>query len=211
MLPYVQEARKALKQVFMKGRAISRDEPRTIGAHSADGAHETRGELATTGNWGEPDWSILDDRRGDLPDFPINGLSPAWRAWIVRAAHGAGVTPGHIAVPLLGVLGGLIGTARRVRASRSWSEPLTLWSCIVASSGDRKTPALQVTLRALDLIEKTNSAAIDVARHTHETKAQRYKETIKQWKNDRQAALDANRLTDRVGSIKWRQPEFGTL
>jgi Protein of unknown function (DUF3987) len=149
-------------------------------------------ELSGGPNWSEPEWSIMDDRRGDLPDFPIDALSPPWRVWIVRAAHGAGVTPGHIAVPLLGVLGSLIGTARRVRATRSWSEPMTLWTCIVAPSGDRKTPALQVTLRALNLIEKTNSAAIEAARNIHETKAQTYKETIRQWKNDRHAALDAN-------------------
>jgi hypothetical protein len=29
-------------------------------------------------DWDEPDFSILDDRRGELPAFPLDVLSPAW-------------------------------------------------------------------------------------------------------------------------------------
>jgi hypothetical protein len=143
-------------------------------------------------SWDDPDWSILDDRRGELPEFPLGCLTGRWQAWIEGAAHGAGVTPGHIAVPLLGVASSLIGMARCVRASCSWSEPLTLWTCLVAPSGDRKTPALRVTLRALDLIEADNSAAITAARLAHETRIQKSKEATKKWKDERRDALTAN-------------------
>jgi hypothetical protein len=61
----------------------------------------------------------------------------------------------------------------------------------VAPSGDRKTPALRVALRALDLIEKDNSAAISAARVAHETRIQKSKEALKKWKDERQAALAA--------------------
>ena len=143
-------------------------------------------------SWANPDWSMLDDRRGQLPDFPLDTLTSAWRHWAERAAKGAGVTPGHIAVPVIGVISSLIGTARRVRASRSWSEPMTLWACIVGASGDRKTPALRVAQRALDLIEKRRSSEVSAARLTHETRVQKSKESLKRWKEKRQAALDAN-------------------
>jgi hypothetical protein len=142
-------------------------------------------------DWDEPDWSILEDRRGELPQFPLDVLTPRWRDWLERASHGAGVQPDHVAVPLFGVASSLIGTARRVRATRSWSEPMTLWTCLVAASGDRKTPGLRVTLRALDLIERENSAAISAARLAHETRRQNAKEASKQWKERRKAALDA--------------------
>ena len=141
--------------------------------------------------WNDPDWTLLDDRRGTLPEFPVDVFTPAWQDWLVRAAHGAGVRPEHVAVPLFGVASSLIGTARRVRASRSWSEPMTLWACVVADSGDRKTPGLNVTVRALDLIEKNNSADTSKKRLTHETKVQKAKEIHKKWKDERQAALDA--------------------
>jgi hypothetical protein len=132
---------------------------------------------------------ILDDRRGELPAFPVDVFTPPWQEWLLRASHGAGVRPEHVAVPLLGIAASLIGTARRVRASRSWSEPMTLWTCIVAHSGDRKTPGLNVTVRALDLIEKNNSAETSKKRLSHETRVQRAKEIHKKWKEDREAAL----------------------
>ena len=156
-------------------------------------SHKRNGEGGSPGSahdWGDPDWTLLDDRRGELPEFPVDVFSPAWQAWLQRAAHGAGVRPEHVAVPRLGVASSLIGTARRVRASRSWSEPMTLWACVVAASGDRKTPGLNVTVRALDLIEKSNSAEVNAKRLTHETRVQKAKEINKKWKGERQAALD---------------------
>ena len=69
---------------------------------------------------------------------------------------------------------------------------MTLWTCVVANSGDRKTPGLNVTVRALNLIEKSNLAATNLARLAHETRIQKSKETRKKWKEERRAALDAN-------------------
>ena len=147
-------------------------------------------------DWNDPDWSVLDDRRGDLPDFPTDVLTSPWQNWLWRASRGAGVRPEHVAVPLIGVASSLIGTARRVRASRSWSEPMTLWTCVVAASGDRKTPGLNVTLRALDHIERHTSDAINMARLAHETRRQKAKEAAKEWKVRRKAALDAEPLRE---------------
>jgi hypothetical protein len=159
---------------------------------SINGEANGKGNGKEAHTWDEPDISLLDDRRGDLPAFPVDVFTPPWQEWLLRASHGAGVRPEHVAVPLLGVTSSLIGTARRVRASRSWSEPMTLWTCIVADSGDRKTPGLNVTLRALDLIEKNNSAESNTKRLKHETKVLKAKEIQKKWKETRQEALDAN-------------------
>src|SRR5580765_5618788 len=104
--------------------------------------------------WESPDESLLEDRRGDLPDFPHDAIPPRVSNWLLPAAHGAGVRTDHIAVPTLGVASSLIGKARRIRASSSWLEPMTLWTSLVGASGDRKTPGFQVGLRALDRIEK---------------------------------------------------------
>jgi hypothetical protein len=69
---------------------------------------------------------------------------------------------------------------------------MTLWSCVVAASGDRKTPGLNVTVRALDLIEKNNAAATSEKRLSHETRVQKAKEAAKKWKEEREAALKAD-------------------
>jgi Protein of unknown function (DUF3987) len=148
-------------------------------------------------NWDDPDRSVLDDQRGDLPQFPIDVLTPvAWQNLITRAAHGAGVRPEHVVVPLLGVASSLIGAARRVRASRSWSEPMTLWTCVLAASGDRKTPGLRVTQRALDCIERENLDAINAARLAHEARRQNSKVAIKRYRDLRKAALDGNSASE---------------
>jgi hypothetical protein len=99
--------------------------------------------------WDDPDTSILEDRRGELPDFPLDVFSEDWQIWATNAAQGAGTTVDHVLVPLLGVASSLVGTARRVRASKSWSEPRTLWVGIVGLSGTGKTPGLDVTKRTL--------------------------------------------------------------
>jgi hypothetical protein len=88
--------------------------------------------------WNYPDWSIIDDRRGELPEFPIDALAAPWQTWVERAAHGAGATPAHVAVPLLAIASSLIGTVRRVEVSRSWSQPMTMWAAVVGFSGTSK-------------------------------------------------------------------------
>jgi Protein of unknown function (DUF3987) len=103
-------------------------------------------------SWEDPDISLLDDRRGDLPAFPVDALS-GWLPELVQdAAAATGVTVDHVAVPLLGVAAGLIGTARRVEPSLSWSEPATCWTGIVGFSGTGKSPGLGVTKKPLDRV-----------------------------------------------------------
>ena len=128
-------------------------------------------QQASEPRWDEPDWSIIDDRRGELPSFPTGIFAQPVEQWLERAACGAGVHPDHVAIPLLAVASSLIGTARRVCASRSWTEPMTLWTALIAASGDRKTPGMNVSVRALSLIEKDSETSIRAARLGHETRA----------------------------------------
>src|SRR5271166_1249770 len=103
--------------------------------------------------WDDPDFSILDDRRGKLPGFPILTLSTNSQQFVVKAAHGAGVRLDHVAVPLLGIVSSLIGTARRVRASNTWNVPLTCWVSVVGFSGAGKTPGLDTIRESLSKIQ----------------------------------------------------------
>jgi Protein of unknown function (DUF3987)/Bifunctional DNA primase/polymerase, N-terminal len=150
-----------------------------------------RGRKAETGTWGEPDGTLFDDRRGELPDFPVETLPASLREWLLRSARGAGVTPAHVAVPLLGIASSLIGTARRVRACRSWSEPLTMWVAVVGFSGTGKTPGLDVTRRVLSVIERARKQKIAELQREHETRAQRAKAERKKWEKAVAEAVEA--------------------
>ena len=145
---------------------------------------------ANAHDWDDPDLSILDDRRGELPAFPLDVLSLSWQNWAMGAAPGAGVTVDHVVVPLLGIASSLIGTARRVKASRSWSEPFTMWTGIVGFSGTGKTPGLDVTKRALSKIERDRKARIDGLRREHESNAERARASYKNWKADVAEAVE---------------------
>jgi len=161
------------------------------GAKRTSNEQQARGRKAETGTSEEPDWALLDDRRGELPDFPVEALPASIRDWLLRSARGAGVTAAHVAVPLLGIASSLIGTARRVRACRSWSEPLTMWVAVIGFSGTGKTPGLDVTRRALSLIERGRKQKIAELQRDHETRAQKAKAEKKKWETAVAEAVDA--------------------
>jgi hypothetical protein len=141
-------------------------------------------------DWTDPDWSILDDRRGELPEFPLDVLPDQAREWVESAAHGAGVTPAHVAVPLLGAASSLIGTARRVQAARSWTQPLTTWTALVGFPGDGKTPGLDATRRALAQIELNRTTEITKLRLEHEARVEAAKVARDLWKKEIEKAAE---------------------
>jgi hypothetical protein len=144
--------------------------------------YEERSSAVSPHSWDDPDTSILDDRRGELPAFPLDVLSASCREWATNAAHGAGSAVDHVVVPLLAVASSLVGAARRVQASKSWSEPLTCWTAIVGASGTSKTPGLDVSKRALAKIEYDRRTKIAELRRKYETEAERAKAKYKAWK-----------------------------
>jgi hypothetical protein len=94
---------------------ISRSPPTLVGmgtlVYLADQASANwRPAKAVTHSWDEPDWSLLDDRRGELPEFPLDVIKPdGLRDWIERAALGS-------------------GTTRRTSPSRSSASPPACWA-----------------------------------------------------------------------------------
>jgi Protein of unknown function (DUF3987) len=158
------------------------------GIHGAEPAPSEKAAL-----WGDPDWSILDDRRGELPDFPINTLSAPCQEWVERAAHGAGVTPAHVAAPLLGIASALIGTGRRSQASRSWTQPMTTWIGMVGFSGSGKTPGIDAPKRALAQIEHHRRSKIASLELAHDTRVEAAKAAREKWKKEVEAAIEAGK------------------
>ncbi|WP_426613812.1 DUF3987 domain-containing protein [Bradyrhizobium sp. McL0616] len=145
----------------------------------------------TTGEWDEPDMSILDDRRGELPELPMEVFPRSMHRWMDDAARGAGVTVGHIAQPLIGISSGLIGVARRVQATRSWQQPMTCWTSLIGVSGSGKTPSLDVVKRALLVVERSRQDENAVRQLAHETRMERAKAAQKKWKEEVAAAVEA--------------------
>jgi hypothetical protein len=143
-------------------------------------------------DWDDPDWSILDDRRGSLPEFPLDALSESIRIWVKRAALGAGVTNAHVVVPAVGIVSSLIGTARRIKATKSWLQCATCWTAVVGFSGTGKTPAIDTIKRPLTQIERDRKKDISELRRKHEAKAEQAKAARKRWQKQVEDAAEAN-------------------
>jgi len=144
-------------------------------------------------DWDDPDWSILDDRRGQLPEFPTHLLNPKTQDLIGRTARGAGVTPAHVAVPLIGILSSLVGTAHRIKATTSWLQPMTCWTSVIGYSGTGKTPGINVSKRCLKQVERNNKNADDARRRAHETKKESASAARAQWQKAVKEAIEADR------------------
>jgi Protein of unknown function (DUF3987) len=144
----------------------------------------------TSADWPEPDWEILDGRRGNLPEFPDNVFPPEAQAWLERASHGAGVTTAHVAVPFLGIVSSLIGISRCIHPARAWPEPCTMWMGLVGFSGTGKTPGIDVTKRALAQIQKDRKDRIVQLQLAHETRVEAAKAASKKWRDDVETAIE---------------------
>jgi Protein of unknown function (DUF3987) len=141
-------------------------------------------------DWDDPDWSLLDTRRGSLPDFPPEVFSPKLQEVIGQTSKGAGVTHAHVAVPLIGITSGLIGYSRRLRATTSWFQPATCWTALVGYSGTGKTPGHSVTRRAAKEVEQSRKKDEEKRKRYHETKKLAAKAAYDNWKQKVQEATE---------------------
>src|SRR5262249_24544247 len=142
-------------------------------------------------DWDSPDWSILDDRRGELPEFPLDCLSSPVRARVERAARGAGVTVAHGAGLALGMASSLVGMSPRVKATNSWHEPVTCWTAVVGASGTGKTPGIATVKRALAQIERNNRNKVAELQRKHDSKVEAARAARAQWKKKVEEATEA--------------------
>ncbi|WP_263835312.1 DUF3987 domain-containing protein [Salinibacter sp.] len=82
--------------------------------------------------------------------FPLHALPGPVRAYVRAASEALPAPPAMVAVPTLSVLSGAIGDAARLELKRSWTEPATLWTVLVAPSGSTKSPALRHAVRPVN-------------------------------------------------------------
>ena len=171
-----------MKTSFLSAEDIAAGQKRLaeIGERNRRESKQVNGKDHPAHDWDAPDESVLDDRRGELPSFPVDAMPG--KKIIDLCAHGAGVSFDHVAVPLLAIASGVIGTVRRVKASRSFTQPAAMWAAVVGLSGTGKTPGINVAKRALVQVERARRATIDEKRRSHEAKREAAKVAREQWK-----------------------------
>jgi len=144
-----------------------------MSAHDIPAVTQRVGPPATTASapmtvagdaWPEPDLSLLDYRRGDVPGFPVDVLPRFWRDWVCRSAIGAGASVGHVALSLMTAAASLLGSTRQVAPVPSWSEPCILWTALVGARSSGKSPALETSLRLMQVLDADLAAGNAEAR-----------------------------------------------
>jgi hypothetical protein len=145
--------------------------------------------------WEDPDLSILDDRRGELPKFPLDTLQPKQLLeWVTRHARSTGTTVDHVAAPLLGVASSLIGSARGVRA-KSFVQPATVWTFMIGYSGTGKTPGLDATRKPLAALEQRRAPLVAQLRRKHDERIARAEAATRKWKKEMEEAVKSDSTT----------------
>ncbi len=121
----------------------------------------------------------LDDHRPEAtPDrssapfgfrsFPVGALPATAQAYVQATSKALDVAPAFVAVPMLPVLSAGVGASARLQLKRSWQEPATLWTAVVAPSGSTKSAALQHVLRPVHRFERDARDAYREARAQHD-------------------------------------------
>jgi len=100
--------------------------------------------------------------------FPVEALPATAQAYVQATSEALDVAPAFVAVPMLPVLSAGVGASARLQLKRSWREPATLWTAVVAPSGSTKSAALQHVLRPVHRFERDARDAYRKARAQHD-------------------------------------------
>jgi hypothetical protein len=181
------------------------------GTDNADFGTKPNG--ADDSGWGEPDMSVMRQRRRQPPTLPLNVFGAKWSPWIADAAKAAACSPDYVALPILASVSVLIGHARWAQAVPGWSEPPHLWMAPVGDSGDGKSPGSDCLMRViLPAIEHRMIGDFPERLHEWRAAAALDKAVAKRWEDEQRAALRAGTPFDKpmskptVSDVEPRQP-----
>lgn len=110
-----------------------------------------------------------------VPPFPLHVFPPRIRAYIERGAYAVGCPPDLVAVPFLSYAASAMGKTRLIRIKHRWQHKPTIWTAVVAASGDGKSPADGYARAALDELQSK-------ADERYQDDLARYKQAHAQWK-----------------------------
>lgn len=119
-------------------------------------------------------------QRYPAPDFPLEVLPPALRPYVRASAEGLGVPVEMVAIPTLGITGGLVGNRLHLILKNDFRQYPALTTAIVAQPGTAKTPSLEAAARPVHILQDWERAAHATRLDEYETKRAAWKETGKQ-------------------------------
>lgn len=104
--------------------------------------------------------SFAQKQQPKLPEFPVKAFPKAIRDFVVAAAHNLQVTVDMIAVQVLTILALALQGKFLVRPKPGWTEPVNLYTLVIARPSERKSPALKAVTGVLGKFEKQENEKI---------------------------------------------------
>ena len=90
--------------------------------------------------------------------FPVEALPEPVRDFVREGAIALGVEAAFVALPALATVAGCIGATRVLELKRTWQEPPSLWTALIADSGTVKTPAWELATKPVYRVQAEHRA-----------------------------------------------------
>ena len=114
-------------------------------------------------------------------------------------ADDSGLMSISVAGTSLLVLAAAIGNTRRILIKRSWTEPTTLWACLIQRSGALKSPALAKMLEPVNRLEMDLKREYDRQLEEYEWRMEEHEKLSKAQKADAEVPAKPSQKRIRVG------------
>lgn len=125
------------------------------------------------------------DDPADYVPFPVDALPAMIRRFVVEGAQAIGCVPAFVALPVLSVLASAIGSTRRIRLKKTWTEPCVVWAAIVARSGTLKSPALDLPLDPVRRRQRETFRDHETARKQYDEDKLKHERELARWKKEK--------------------------
>ncbi|GAB5439735.1 MAG: hypothetical protein Fues2KO_00840 [Fuerstiella sp.] len=113
--------------------------------------------------------------------LPLDCLPVVLQDYVQSVSLAIGCDPSLVVLPLLAVLAGAIGNARRLRLKRSWFAPPILWTAVVGDSGIQKSPPFRAVTKPLKLRQQQQIEAHAAAMAGYKSDLVEYKREAKKY------------------------------
>lgn len=114
--------------------------------------------------------------------FPIDCLPEPLRSFVDVGATALGCDPSMIALPVLAVCAGAIGTTRRAQLKKAWREFPIVWCAVIGRSGSLKSPAHELALGPLNKFQGERFREYDAAVSEYEGAIEKYEAERSDWR-----------------------------
>ena len=154
---------------------------------------------------------VLDDlaEGNDDWDFPTHVLGPPLEQFVNETAHSTGVSKSMVAVPMMSVLGGCIGSSVKLQVKKGWTESASIFSLILANSGSGKSPALKAVTAPTKKLTKELREQYLVEKSLYEEATKKGKKSNKSNKSDDLTDEDILNMVDEA--VEPQKPAYRRL